>query len=321
MNAHSISVIIPCFNEQQVIRETYMRLTRVMQANFSAYELLFVNDGSRDYTLSILKELASQDEHVHIISLSRNFGHQPAVSAGIENCTGDLAIIIDADLQDPPELIPDMVRMYEAEGCNVVYAVRKQRQGETVFKRVTAKWFYRIINYLSEVPLPVDTGDFRLIDRKVIDAFNRLEERNKYIRGLISWVGFKQVPIYYERAERFAGETKYPLSKMLKFARTSLLYFSNKPLRLASSIGIFSVIIALCLTMWVLYTTFFLPDRLVQGWSSTLIVVMFFGGTQMLTVGILGEYLGSIFNEIKKRPEFIIDEKVNSKPPATNPPA
>lgn len=318
MNELSISVIIPCFNEQQVIRETYTRLTRVMQEHFATYELLFVNDGSRDYTLSILKELAQHDPNLGIISLSRNFGHQAAVSAGLGNCTGELAVIIDADLQDPPELIPDMVRLYRAENCNVVYAVRKQRQGETLFKRLTAKWFYRTINYLSEVPLPVDTGDFRLVDRKVINAFNQLEERNKYIRGLISWVGFKQAPIYYERAERFAGETKYPLSKMLRFARTSLLYFSNKPLRLASSIGLFSVIVALALTMWVLYTTFFLPDRVVQGWSSTLIVVMFFGGTQMLTVGILGEYLGSIFNEIKKRPEFIIDERVNLRSPDTH---
>jgi glycosyltransferase involved in cell wall biosynthesis len=311
MQTLSPSVIIPCFNEQQVIREAYFRLTHVMQGHFNNYELVFVNDGSRDMTLPILKELAEHDSSLKIISFSRNFGHQPAVAAGLANCHGNIAIIIDADLQDPPELIPEMAALYRKADCNVVYAVRRVRKGETLFKRLTAKMFYKVINYLSEVELPVDTGDFRLIDRKVINAFNQLPESNKYIRGLISWVGYKQVPIYYDRAERYAGTTKYSLKKMLRFARTSLLYFSNKPLRLASSIGLFAVLTAFLLTMWVVYNMVFLPDRLVQGWSSTLIVVMFFGGVQMLTIGILGEYMGSIFNEIKKRPEFIIDETVN----------
>ena len=308
------SVIIPCYNEQQVIEESYLRLTKVMQANFQRYELLFINDGSKDNTLSILRDFAKNDANLKILSFSRNFGHQPAVSAGLAKCSGELAIIIDADLQDPPELIPAMVALQIKEACNVVYAVRQSRQGETVFKKITAKLFYRTINYLSEVPLPLDTGDFRLIDRKVIDAFNRLPERNKYIRGLITWVGFKQVPISYERSERFAGETKYSLGKMLRFARTSLLYFSNKPLRIASSLGIAAVLIGLVLTLWVFYVKIFKPNELVHGWSSILIIVIFFGGVQMLTIGILGEYLSSIFNEIKGRPEFIIDDVVNLTP-------
>ncbi|WP_420149586.1 glycosyltransferase family 2 protein [Spirosoma sp.] len=315
------SVIIPCYNEQEVIRESYRRLTHVMRVNFEAYELLFINDGSKDKTLSILQELAQQDPHLKVLSFSRNFGHQPAVSAGISQCAGDVAIIIDADLQDPPELIPDMVRLYQDKNCNVVYAVRKNRQGETTFKKLTAKLFYRTIDYLSEVSLPLDTGDFRLIDRKVINAFNQLPERNKYIRGLISWVGFRQEPISYERNERFAGETKYPLRKMLRFARTSLLYFSNKPLRIASSLGVAAVVIGLLLSLWVLYVMVFKPSELVHGWSSTLIIVVFFGGVQMMTIGILGEYLSSIFNEIKGRPEFIIDDTVNisSKPLVSEP--
>ncbi|WP_234735361.1 glycosyltransferase family 2 protein [Tellurirhabdus bombi] len=306
-----LSVIIPCYNEEQVLLESYTRLSQVMQANFQNYELIFINDGSCDRTLSILKKLALEDKCLKILSFSRNFGHQPAVSAGIKNCSGDLAIILDADLQDPPELIPDMVNLYQNSACNVVYAVRKRRAGETFFKKFTARLFYRTINKLSEVNLPLDTGDFRLIDRKVINAFNQLPERNKYIRGLISWVGFKQVPFVYSRNERFAGTTKYPLWKMIKFARTSLLYFSHKPLQIASSLGVVSVAIALLLLLWVIYNNIFLPQSLVQGWSSTIIVVMFFGGIQMLTIGILGEYLSNVFDEIKKRPEYIIDEKLN----------
>lgn len=309
-----VSIIIPCYNEQQVLKETYTRLTQVMLTHFKQYELVFINDGSRDATLAILKMLADEDPAVSVLSFSRNFGHQPAVSAGIANCKGEVAVIIDADLQDPPELIPDMVKLWQEKQCNVVYAVRENRDGETYFKKLTAKLFYRLINYLSEVPLPVDTGDFRLIDRKVIDAFNLLPERNKYIRGLISWVGFKQEPIRYHRAERFAGKTKYTLSKMLRFARTSLLYFSHKPLRIASSLGIISVAVAMCLLIWVIYNIIFLPNQLAHGWASLLIVIMFFGGIQMLTIGVLGEYISSIFDEIKKRPEFIIDEKINIMP-------
>lgn len=306
-----VSVIVPCFNEELVIETTYQRLDAVMRGHFGRYELLFINDGSRDATLRILKKIAAADSSTRVLSFSRNFGHQPAVTAGVQHCRGDIAIIIDGDLQDPPELFPEMVDLHLSEGANVVYAVRRHRKGESLFKRLTARLFYRTINSLSEVPLPLDTGDFRLIDRKVIDEFNRLTERNKYIRGLISWLGFKQVPIYYVREERFAGETKYPLSKMIKFARTSLLYFSKKPLQVALGMGLLSLLVGLVLAVWVLWLVAFRPDRVVPGWASSVVSVVFFGGVQLLTIGVMGEYIGSLFDEVKRRPEYVVDEKIN----------
>ncbi|MFC0185193.1 glycosyltransferase family 2 protein [Pseudarcicella hirudinis] len=307
-----ISVIVPCYNEEQVIEHTYQRIVKTLQG-FPArgYELIFINDGSKDNTLSSLKRLAALDSNVKVLAFSRNFGHQPAVSAGIEMCEGDVAIIIDADLQDPPELFPEMIKIHLEENANVVYAVRKERKGESLFKLFTAKLFYRLINNLSDVKLPVDTGDFRLIDRMVIDTFKKLPEKNKYIRGLISWIGYKQVPVYYVREERFAGETKYPLSKMMKFATTSLLYFSKKPLKLAMTMGFLSIVVGLFLAAWVITGIIFRPNTIVSGWASSVIAIIFFGGVQLLTIGVMGEYLGNIFDEIKNRPEYIIHEKIN----------
>lgn len=307
-----ISIIIPCFNEEQVISHTYERVDKTMQRfKHGGYELIFINDGSRDKTLEILRGISQKDSHVKILSFSRNFGHQPAVTAGINICKGDIAIIIDADLQDPPELFPEMVKIYLEQNANVVYGLRGERKGETFFKRVSAKYFYKTINFLSDTPLPVDTGDFRLIDKHVIEAFKSLPEKNKYIRGLISWIGFKQVPVVYVREERFAGETKYPLSKMIKFASTSLLYFSKKPLKLALTIGLISIIIGIGLAIWVLTGLVYRTNSIVPGWASTIIALIFFGGIQLLTIGVLGEYLGNMFEEIKNRPEYIIHEKIN----------
>jgi glycosyltransferase involved in cell wall biosynthesis len=307
-----ISIIIPCFNEELVIAETYKRTAKVMK-NIKAqgFEIIFINDGSKDATLSILKQIANEDKTVKILNFSRNFGHQPAVTAGISACIGDIAIIIDADLQDPPELFPDMLKKHLDENANVVYGQRESRSGETFFKKLSAKLFYRTINYLSNTPLPVDTGDFRLIDKHVIEAFKNLPEKNKYIRGLISWVGFKQVPIMYQREERFAGETKYPLSKMIKFASTSMLYFSKKPLKLALTLGFLSLLIGLLLGIYVISGLYFRPDTVVSGWPSIIISIIFFGGVQLITIGVLGEYLGNVFDEIKNRPEYIIHEKIN----------
>jgi len=307
-----VSVIIPCYNEELVIRESYNRLKEALESHeFNNFELLFVNDGSHDKTADILREIASDEKRIRVLTFSRNFGHQAAVTAGLNACSGDLAIIIDADLQDPPEVIPEMIDLHQSEQCNVVYGVRKSRKGEGLVKKQTAKAYYRILNYLSDIPLPVDTGDFRLIDRKVIDAFNSLDEKNKYIRGLIGWIGFKQCPLYFTRDARFAGETKYPLRKMLKFAAVGLFYFSKKPLKIATTIGFFSILVGLALAIWAFIHVVFGFGDLVSGWTSTIIIIIFFGGVQLLTIGVLGQYIGSLFDEVKNRPEYIIDEKIN----------
>lgn len=303
-----ISIIIPCLNEQNVLPETYRRLSAVMgQQERLEYELVFIDDGSNDGTRTVLARLAENDARVKVIRFSRNFGHQPAVSAGLKYCLGDLAVIIDADLQDPPEVIPAMVKQLLSTGSNVVYGVRQKRNGESLFKLITAHLFYVLLNKLSEVPLPVDAGDFRVIDRKIIDSFNSLPESNKYIRGLISWMGFKQTPFYYEREARHAGETKYSLKKMLKFASTGVFYFSKKPLKIATTFGFLSVIAGFLLSLWLVLNKIFTPQYLVSGWTSLVLVIVYFGGVQLLTIGILGHYIGSLFDEIKRRPEYIID--------------
>jgi len=272
------------------------------------YELVFVDDGSADETPAILRDLAQCDPRVDVIRFSRNFGHQPAVSAGLKHCHGDLAVIIDADLQDPPEVIPEMIQQLLSSGSNTVYGVRQKRKGETWFKLLTAKVFYVFLNKLSEVPIPVDTGDFRVMDRKLINAFNALPENNKYIRGLISWMGFKQTPFYYERDARHAGSTKYTLRKMLRFASTGVFYFSKKPLKLATTLGFLSVALGLLLSGWILFNKALRPQYLLSGWTSVILAIIYFGGVQLLTIGILGHYIGSLFDEVKKRPEYIVDE-------------
>lgn len=306
-----LSVIIPCYNEEAVIAETHKRLSSVMKSLRHDYELIFINDGSQDRTMDLLKALAAADASVKALNFSRNFGHQCAVTAGLNSCTGDVAVIIDADLQDPPEVIVDMLEIMQREQANVVYGVRKKRKGESWFKLVTAKMFYRILNRLSDVKFPLDTGDFRMLDRKVIDQFNSLGETNKYIRGLISWMGFRQAPCYYEREARFAGETKYPLKKMLKFAMIGLFYFSKKPLNMATSLGFASIALGLCYVLWVLISMMFNLGHSVTGWTSTIMLIVFFGGVQLLTIGVLGKYVGNLFDEVKGRPEYIVSERVN----------
>jgi dolichol-phosphate mannosyltransferase len=229
----------------------------------------------------------------------------------LRNCSGDAAVIIDADLQDPPEVILEMLNIMKTEQANVVYGVRKHRKGESWFKLFTAKLFYRLLNYLSDVKFPVDTGDFRLVDRKVINEFNTLKEKNKYIRGLISWMGFKQAPCYYEREKRFAGETKYPFRKMLKFAMIGLFYFSKKPLNIATSLGFVSIVLGLLYAIWMLFSKLFSDNYSISGWTSTIIIIIFFGGVQLLTIGVLGKYIGNLFDEVKRRPEYIVSEKIN----------
>ncbi|MDR1918661.1 MAG: glycosyltransferase family 2 protein [Tannerellaceae bacterium] len=306
-----LSIIIPCYNEEEVIRESYKRTRQVMQSLPYPSEIIYINDGSRDKTRRILNEIADSDPQVKLIHFSRNFGHQPAVTAGINRCDADLAIIMDADLQDPPELIPQILELQEREAANVVYCVRRSREGDYFFKRLTAKLFYRVMNSMSEVKFPLDTGDFRLIDRTIMNEFGRLNERGKYIRGLISWIGFKQVPFYYKHEARAAGKTKYPFSKMLGFASNALLYFSNKPLKLAMSLGFTAVIIGLILALWFTLGKLYGFSKAESGWTSIVTMIIFFGGVQLLTVGVLGQYIGVLFNEIKARPEYIIEEERN----------
>jgi polyisoprenyl-phosphate glycosyltransferase len=308
----TFSIIVPCYNEEAVINESYRRMKAVIDGMTNIQsEIILINDGSRDNTATLLSEIAKNDARVKVLHFSRNFGHQPAVTAGIHHCTSDLAIIIDADLQDPPELIPHIIETQEREQANVVYCVREERRGEGIFKKITAQIFYRSMNYLSEVSFPLDTGDFRLIDRKVMDEFKRFREKGKYIRGIISWIGFKQVPFAYKREARFAGETKYPLRKMIQFASTAMLYFSKKPLKLATSLGFTIVLIGIFYALWIFGGKIFGYTHAISGWSSIVMLIIFFGGVQLLTIGVLGQYIGILFDEIKDRPEYIVGRKEN----------
>lgn len=308
-----LSVIIPCYNEEDVIGTTFDRLMGVINTNgyHTNYEVIFIDDGSRDRTLSILEERAATNPNIKLLSFSRNFGHQPAVCAGICEATGDVAIIIDADLQDPPELFPDIIAKYKETQANVVYCVRQNREGVGFLKKLAYKGFYRTVNYLSEVDLPLDSGDFRLIDRHVIDAFKQFREKNKYVRGIISWMGFSQTPFYYNRPGRAGGETKYSLRKLLHLASIGMFYFSKKPLKLALNLGLVSILIGLILTTIVIVEKINGDLEEVPGWASLIITIIFFGGVQLITVGVLGEYIGNIFDEVKDRPEYIVKKKVN----------
>ncbi len=309
-----LSVIIPCYNEEDIIATTYNRLMEVVKANGydTNYEVIFIDDGSKDSTLAFLETKAAENTNIKVLSFSRNFGHQPAVCAGICEATGDVAIIIDADLQDPPELFPDIIAKYNETKANVVYCVRKNRQGVGFFKKMAYKIFYRTVNYLSDVDLPLDSGDFRLIDRHVIEGFKQFREKNKYVRGIISWMGFSQTPFYYNRPGRAGGETKYSFRKLLQLASVGMFYFSKKPLKLALNLGLVSILIGLILTGVVIVEKISGDLEEVPGWASLIITIIFFGGVQLVTVGVLGEYIGNIFDEVKDRPEYIIKKKLNA---------
>lgn len=311
MSKQSLSVIIPCYNEELMIEKTYQRVKNVVsQLTQVDTQIIFINDGSKDQTANQLNKIAANDSKVYVIHFSRNFGHQAAVTAGINNCNTDFAIIIDADLQDPPELFAEMIDLYNSSACNAIYCVRKSRPGETWFKKITAKYFYRLMDRLSEVPIPLDTGDFRLIDKHIINEFKQLTESNKFVRGLISWIGFVQIPFYYERHEREEGETKYPLKKMIRFALNGIMYFSKKPLKISIQLGLMSTLLALMLLVYILYG-YFVSGQAVAGWASTLTIVIFFGGIQLLTIGLVAQYIANIFDEVKGRPDYIIAKKVN----------
>jgi dolichol-phosphate mannosyltransferase len=303
------SVVIPAYNEQEVIEESYKRLSAVMTRINESYELIFIDDGSRDKTAQILARICEADKNVKLLRFSRNFGHMPAITAGMDYALGGAVLVIDADLQDPPELFPQMIEKWR-EGYDVVYGKRSERKGETVFKKLTAGLYYRFLRRMTDVDLPVDTGEFRLIDRKVCDVIKGIKEKNRYIRGLVSWVGFKQTAVDYVRAERFAGETKYPLTKMIKLAMNGITSFSYKPLKLAAHLGFGISALSFMYLLIVLYQRLFTSSTTV-GWASMVAIVLFSQGIVLMVLGLMGEYIGRIFEEIKDRPIYIIDEIIN----------
>ena len=306
-----ISVIVPMYNEEKVVELCYDRLTKILQGiKEYEYEIIAINDGNKDDTLEILENFAKQDIKLKILSFSRNFGHQAALTAGLKEVTGDVIVIIDADLQDPPELIPQMIKLWE-QGNEVIYGKRKSRKGESHFKLLTAKIFYETLNALSDVEMPKDTGDFRLVDRKVVDVINSLPEHNKFLRGLFSWVGYNQVAFEYERQERIAGKTKYPLKKMLKLASDGIISFSTKPLKLVGGLGIISIVISICILIYALVSYIFKLNNLSAGWTSIMVSITFFAGIQLLSIWVMSEYIGRIYEETKQRPQYIIEKRIN----------
>lgn len=301
-----ISVIVPCYNEEDVIDLTYKVLKETLPGDKYEWEFIFVDDGSKDKTAERLKYISSCDSSVKIIIFSRNFGHQYAVTAGINASNGDAVVLIDADLQDPPAVIIDMLDKWE-KGYDVIYGVRMERDGESYFKKITAKLFYRVINKLSDTNIPLDTGDFRIMDRKVVDVLKSMPEKDRFIRGMVSWVGFNQIPIYYARETRKAGVSKYPLFKMIRFALDGILSFSTLPLKASSYLGFITSLVSAASIIYALFLRLFTTNW-VTGWTLLFIGVSFFCGILLICVGILGEYLGRIYGEIKKRPLFIIKE-------------
>jgi len=303
----ALSIVVPCYNEEACLGELHARLgAAARRVAGEDYEIVLVNDGSRDRSWPMMKDLAESDPRLVAINLSRNHGHQLALTAGLDLCRGERILIIDADLQDPPELLPDMVARMEEERADVVYAVRRARAGETAFKLATAKLFYRGLSKLAEIEIPRDTGDFRLMSRRALDALLALPEQARFIRGMVAWVGFRQVPIVYDRAERHAGETKYPLSKMVRFALDAVTGFSTAPLRFASHFGLWLVAASVLLVLYIAFG--FLTGRAIQGWTSLMLVVVILGAVQMFVLGLIGEYLGRLFLEAKRRPLYIVSD-------------
>ncbi|MDX5348540.1 MAG: glycosyltransferase family 2 protein [Hymenobacteraceae bacterium] len=301
-----ISVVIPIYNEEKNIFNLYDRLTGVMQQLNVPYEFIFINDGSRDNSIALIKTLADRDERVKYINFSRNFGHQVAVSAGLDHTHGKAVAIIDADLQDPPELIIDLYNKMH-EGYEVVYARRRKREGESYMKLLTAKWFYRILGKITSVEIPVDTGDFRIMSDKIVQVLRHMPERNKFLRGQISWAGFRQTFVEYDRSERAEGVTGYTYRKMIRFALDGITSFSDFPLKVASMMGFAVSGIALVVMIYALFSKFVWHNA-VEGWTSLIISVLFLGGIQLICVGIIGEYISRISNNVRQRPLYIVSD-------------
>jgi dolichol-phosphate mannosyltransferase len=311
-----LSVIVPCYNEELVLGATHERLTKVLAAMPGLdYELVFVNDGSFDQTQQVLTRLQLVDSRVRVLRLSRNFGHQVAVTAGLEESGGDAVVIIDADLQDPPEVIPEMIESWRA-GNHVVYGIRAEREGESKFKLWSAKLFYRIINRLSDTKMPVDAGDFRLLDRRVVEVLKAMPERARFLRGMVSWTGFQQTSVTYQRVARHAGESKYPLAKMIHFALDGIISFTLVPLKLAIWTGFLAIWLAAA-GIIVAIIDRLLEKGLTRGWASLFVAVLFMGGIQLVSLGIIGEYLGRIYTEVKQRPLYAVQERLGFKDAVT----
>lgn len=303
------SIVVPVYNEEPVVLETYKRLKQVMDSVNEPYEIIFINDGSRDRTAFILSEICEKDKNIKFLDFSRNFGHQIAITAGMDYTQGDAIVVIDADLQDPPEVIPKMIEKWK-EGYEVVYGKRAERKGDTFFKRFTAAAFYRLLRRMTDVDIPVDTGDFRLIDRKVCVALSYINERNRYTRGLISWLGFKQIGVEFSREKRFAGETKYPLKKMIKFAFDAITSFSYKPLKLATYVGTIISAIGFVYLLFIICQAIFMHNTQ-PGWASLMAITIVFNGIVLMMLGIIGEYIGRIYDEAKGRPLYVIRQAKN----------
>ena len=306
-----VSVVIPVYNEEQVFPELLERLEKALEQTGRAYEVVFIDDGSSDRSLQMMREAAGRDSRIRVLSFSRNFGHQTAVTAGINHSDGDAVIVMDADLQDPPELVSDLLAKWE-EGWEVVYAVRRHRK-EGPLKRAAYWLSYRVLGRMSSIKIPLDSGDFGLMDRKVVDLLKAMPERNRFVRGLRCWTGFRQAPLEYERAARSAGKTKYTFVKLLRLATDGLFSFSYSPLRLATSLGLVVSILALVYVVKVLIWHFcgWVDVQTPRGWTTTIIAILFLGGVQLVTIGILGEYIGRIYEEVKQRPLYVFKEKIN----------
>ena len=311
----ALSIVVPCFNEEACLPELHRRLTAAAhQAVGEDYELVLINDGSRDGSWPEMQRLAQADSHLLAINLSRNHGHQLALTAGLDLCRGDMILIIDADLQDPPELLSAMLAAMREQNADVVYGVRRSRAGETAFKRATAHGFYRLLSRATEIDIPVDTGDFRLMTRRALEAFLAMPEQARFIRGMVSWIGFRQVPLAYDREQRFAGSTKYPFGKMLRFALDALTGFSSAPLKLASHAGLVLSLGSLLIIAYIGWA--FFTDRNIQGWTSLMLVVVILGAVQMFVLALMGEYIGRLYNEVKGRPLYIVQEVAGRAPRA-----
>jgi glycosyltransferase involved in cell wall biosynthesis len=307
MNRPALSVVVPCYNEESCLDILHARISSAARAAVGEdYEIVLINDGSKDGSWAAMQRLAAIDPHLVAINLSRNHGHQLALTAGLDLCAGAQILIIDADLQDPPELLADMRATMAAQDADVVYAVRRKREGETLFKKLTAAVFYRMLDRLTDTPIPLDTGDFRLMSRRALDAFLSLPEQARFIRGMVAWIGFRQVPFAYDRAERHAGETNYPLAKMIRLAFDAVTGFSTAPLRFASHAGL--ALTGLSLLLFVYIAVGFFSGSAVQGWTSTMLIVVLLGAVQMFVLGMIGEYLGRLYVESKRRPLYLVSD-------------